>query len=146
MKQITPKLKYFAKAMRNSADNTVVFEKCTVFNKYNTPDQKYTSILNLCTQDNYILNEVIPYLKKTSNVKIYEKEAAEKYYGKPMKLSYDLFGITDYWWILLAVNNYFDSQDFTGWNRLIIPVRSDMENIMDRVLYSNPDISNYIEN
>lgn len=145
MKQVNPRLKAFRLAMERSSENTVVFENCTVFNKYNTPDKKYDSVLNLCIQDNYILNEVVPYLKTISKVRLYTEEEAEKFYGKPMKLSMDLYGLTDYWWIVLAVNNYFVSQDFTGWNRLLIPERNDIETVLDRVLYSNPDVGNYVD-
>ena len=144
MKQITPKLKAFRTAMERSSDNTVVFENSTVFHKYNTPDNKYSSILNLCMQENYILNEIIPYLRTKATVKLYSPEIAEPFYCKPMKLSMDIYGLTDYWWILLAINGYFVSQDFIGWNRLLIPNRSDIENVLDRVLYSNAELGQYI--
>jgi len=145
MKQVIPKLRAFRQAMKRSAENTIVFENCTVFHKYNTPDNRYTNVLNLCVQENYILNEIVPYLKTKSTVKLYTPELAEPFYGKPMKLSYDLYGITDYWWLIMAVNGYFVSQDFTGWNRLLIPARSDIENILDRALYSNSEIGQYVE-
>lgn len=101
--------------------------------------------MNLCEQNNYILDEIVPYLKSVAKVRLYTEEEAEPFYGKPMKLSYNLFGLTDYWWLILAVNGYFVSQDFTGWTRLILPEKSDIETILDRALYSNSDIGKQID-
>lgn len=141
MKEASVNLKAFRTAMERSLTNTIAFENCTEFIKYN--NSKYTDPLGLCLQNNYILNEVIPYLKTSSEIKTYKKEIAEDYYGKPMKLSYDEYGITDYWWIIMAVNDYFFSQDFINWETLIIPSRSDISKVMDKALYSNESIGEY---
>jgi hypothetical protein len=144
MKQLSIPLTAFRKAMNETGKNTVVFENCTVFNKYVSDDGKYTSVLNLCSQDNYILNEVIPYLKTVAKVEIFTEKQAEQYYGKPMKLSMYYYNVTDYWWILLAINNYFVSRDFVGWDRLLIPDRADLEKVIDKVLYANENIGKYV--
>lgn len=143
MKESTVNLKAFRNAMERSLTNTIAFENCTEFIKYN--DSKCISDLNLCLQNNYILNEIVPHLKSKSEVRIYEDEKAETYYGKPMKLSYDEYGITDYWWIILAVNDYFFSQDFINWNSLIIPSKSDIAEVIDKALYSNESIGSTVE-
>lgn len=143
MKEASVNLKAFRSAMERSLTNTIAFENCTEFIKYN--NSKYTDPINLCLQNNYILNEVVPYLKTVSTIKTYGKEKAEPYYGKPMKLSYEEYGITDYWWIILAVNDYFFSQDFINWENLIIPSRAEISKVMDKALYSNDSIGKYTD-
>ena len=144
MKEASVNLKAFRTAMTRSLTNTVAFENCTEFIKY-SGSSKYADPINLCEQNNYILNEVVPYLKTNSDIKIYSKEIAKSYYGKPMKLSYDEYGITDYWWIILAVNDYFFSQDFINWTSLILPSKSDISKVMDKALYSNESIGETVE-
>lgn len=140
MKQSNVKLKYFKKAMENSKDNTVVFENCTNYEKY--ASDKHKSILNLCLQNNFILNDLVPHLKDTSKIKVFEESDKQKYYCKPLKLSYDYYGTIDYWWIIMAVNGYSIPQDFTGWDTLIMPERSDMETIIDKSVYSGAELGN----
>jgi hypothetical protein len=144
MKQVTATPTVFKQSMEKTSENTVVFENCTTFEKYNSPNEKYTNVLNLCVQNNYILNEIIPYLKTIADVKLYDEEVAKEYYGKPMKLSMYYYGVIDYWWIILAMNNYFVSRDFVGWTRLLIPSKAQIEQIIDKALYSNSDIGKFI--
>ena len=136
---VNPKL--FRDTYRKSIENTTNFENCSSFTKYNYEEKPIDSSLGLCLADNYILTTIVPYLKEKSNIKVYDKEVAEKnYYGKPMKLSYDEYGVTDFWWIILAVNGYFNPRDFINWETLIIPTINEIESIIDKELYVNKDI------
>ncbi len=133
--------KVFRDTYRKSMENTINFENCSSFTKYNYEDKPIDSKLSLCLADNYIMTTVIPYLKDKSETKLYDKETAERYYyGRPMKLSLDEYGVTDFWWIILAVNGYFNPRDFINWDSLIIPKINDIESIIDKELYVNPDI------
>ena len=140
MKQTIVHLNNLKKAMELSKTNTVVFENCTNFEKYSS--DKYNSILNLCVQNNFILNELVPHLKAVSKIKTFNDEEKAMYYYKPLILAYDYYGSTDYWWIVLAVNGFFLAQDFTGWDSLIMPERSDMESILDKQMYSGTELGN----
>ena len=132
--------KVFRESYRNSIENTVNFENCSSFVKYNYEDKPIKSSLGLCLADNYILTTVVPYLKEKSSIKIYDIETAKnKYYGKPMKLSLDEYGVTDFWWIILAVNGYFNPRDFINWESLIIPTINEIEAIIDKEAYVNKD-------
>ena len=140
MKQTMVHLNNFKKAMETSKSNTVVFENCTNFEKY--ASDKYSSVLNLCIHNNYILDEIVPYLKTKSKIKIFNEDERRMYYSKPLKLAYDYYGSTDYWWLILAVNGFFSPQDFINWTSLIMPERSDMESIIDKHIYSSSELGN----
>ncbi len=140
MKKANVDKKQFRNTFDKSVENTMNFENCSTFDKYNYEDNPIESDLGLCLADNYVLNTVVPYLKNNSKNKLYEKGTAKKYYGKPMKLSYDTYGVIDYWWIILAVNGYFNPRDFINWETLIIPTVNEIESIVDRELYINKDI------
>ena len=130
---------YIASA-ENTKDNTTNFENCSLFTKYDYEDDPIGNALNLCYSDNYILSTIIPYLKDKADIKLYSKEEASEYYGQPMKFSYDEYGSTEFWWIILAINGYFNPREFTGWTQLVIPSMSTIEQIIDRELYVNEDI------
>lgn len=128
----------------NTAENTVNFENCSSFTKYDYEDKNKSvgTALNLCYSENYILNTIIPYLKENSEIRLYDKEEAEQYYGQPMKFSYDEYSSTEFWWIILAINGYFNPREFTGWTQLVVPTLTTLEQIIDRELYVNEDIGN----
>ena len=140
MKKAYVNQKIFRDTYIKSIENTMNFENCSVFEKYNYEDNPVESELGLCLADNYVLNVIVPYLKNVSINKLYSKETAEEYYKKPMKLSLDEYGVVDYWWIILAVNGYFNPRDFINWETLIIPTVNEIESIMDKELYVNKDI------
>ena len=125
---------------KNAVNNTVNFENCSEFVRYDYEDKskKKGSVLNLCYSENYIMRDIVNYLKESSDMKFYSESEREKYYGKPMYLSYIEYGVTDYWWIILAVNGYFNPYEFSGWETLIIPNENDIEKIMDKEMYVNP--------
>ena len=141
MKKAYVNNKQFRETYRKSVENTVNFENCSSFTKYNYEDNPIDSKLGLCLADNYIMSTIIPYLKEKSEIKVFTKEVAkDKYYGKPMKLSYDEYGVTDYWWIILAINGYFNPREFINWESLIIPSINDIESIIDKEMFINSDI------
>lgn len=141
MKKAYVNQKLFRDTFNKSVENTINFENCSTFEKYNYANNPIESVLGLCVSDNYVLNVVVPHLKSISKNKLYKKETAkELYYGKPMKLSLDEYGVIDYWWIILAVNGYFNPRDFINWETLIIPTVNEIESVIDRELYVNKDI------
>lgn len=142
MKQVTVNLKAFRTACEKMQDNGIAFENCSEYTKYNDENNSMTDPLGLCVVNNYILSYIIPYLKTSKNttVKTYSERSAKQYYGKPQLLAYELFGTVDYWWVILAINDYFISQEFKGWTKLLIPSKNDIESVMDKLDYSNDTI------
>lgn len=125
---------------KNALNNTTNFENCSEFVRYDyeDKDKRKGSVLNLCYSENYIMRDIIEYLKQNSTLEYFKEEERKKYYGKPMYLSYDKYGVIDYWWVILAVNGYFNPYEFSGWETLIIPNENDIEKIIDKEIYVNP--------
>ena len=126
----------------NAVKNTTNFENCSTFTEYNYDDDsdKITNTLNLCIPDNYILEEIVPYLKDNSPSILFTEEQRNSFYGKPMSVSKSYYGVTDYWWIILAVNGYFSASEFKGWNALLMPEIATISKILDKVSFTNDDL------
>ena len=141
MKNVVPQSMMFFKNQQRTKDNTILFENCSVFKPYNYEiNSKYKSALGLCEIENYILIEVVPYLKLVSPTQLYSEEKARLYWGRPLALSYNIYGTTDFWWLLLAVNGYSCPQDFINWTRILVPEISVIESIMDKESFCNDEI------
>lgn len=132
----------FIANMRQALDNTLNFENHSTFTDYNYEDTSKVvdESLGLCQEDDYIVNNLMSYLKVHSNIKAYTKETASKYYYNPVKLSMDTYGTIDYWWVILCANGYFNARDFHDFTELVMPDKSTMENIIDKELYAESDI------
>lgn len=140
MQDVVGNPKFLRKCFEKTKNNTINFENCTIFEKYDYRDNEKGTSLGLFYPNNYILNTIVPYLKANSNIKKYSEEDAEKYYGKPLALSMHEYGTIDYWWIILAVNGYFNAVEFTGWKQLIIPAKYEISNIIDKEMYVDDTI------
>lgn len=122
---------------KQAQSNTLNFENCSTFTEYDHEDKGIGSAYGLCYDENYIVNNIIPYLKKTAEFKSFSDAEKEEYKCKPMKLSYDIYGTIDYWWILLCVNGYMYPSDFHSFDVLIVPSISDIETIIDKEVFTN---------
>ena len=139
MVQATIKTKSPIQAAKLALKNTLNFENCAFFTKYDyaESDKALGSSLNLYWQDNFILNTIVPYLKNHSDIKEFTDSDKDAYYEKPMALSYYTYGTIDYWWVILAVNGYFNPQEFTGFDKLYIPDKNTIAQIIDKMEYSD---------
>lgn len=128
--------------MRRSKVNSTNFENCSEFKEYDYENEtsKVGSSLGLCYSENYILNSVVPYLKENGEMKAFSEKEVEKYSYRPMSMSFDLYGVIDYWWIILAVNGYKNPADFHSFNALIIPTVSEIESIFDKEVFANENV------
>jgi hypothetical protein len=129
----------FRLSISRSLENTLNFENHTQFEKYESDNEKkrVPSTLNLCLHHNYIFDTIIPYLRNTSVLEPVTDKEREEYCRNPMKLSYDKYGVVDYWWILLAVNGFFNPYEFHDFYYLRIPTKSEIASIIDRELFNN---------
>jgi hypothetical protein len=139
MKQGKIILNNFKENIKRSLDNTLNFENHTIFEKYDYEQEskKTGSILNLCFQYNFIYTILVPHLREVSPLQAMSKDDREKFNHNPFKLSYYKYGIIDYWWILLAVNGYFNPSEFHDFYFLRIPLKSDISSILDREMFNN---------
>lgn len=138
--KLSPTTYDILESQRKSKDNSLNFEKCSYFEKYENSLKGITSQLGLCMGDNMILKRLIPYLKGKSKTKIYAKEAAKRFYNRPLALSYEEYGRIDFWWIILAINDYINPQDFHDWTSLIIPSLEEISLTFDKESYLNNEI------
>jgi hypothetical protein len=129
----------FKSAISRSLENTLNFENHTIFEKYDyeEDDRKVGSALNICLHHNYIFDTIIPYLRNNSALEVISDADRQSFKKNPMKLSYYKYGVIDYWWILLAVNGYFNSHEFQDFEYLRIPTKQEIATILDREMYNN---------
>jgi hypothetical protein len=129
----------FKSTISRSLENTLNFENHTIFEQYNfeDDDKKVESSLNICLHHNYILDTIIPYLRANSILESISEADREAFKRNPMKLSYYRYGVTDYWWIILAVNGYFNPYEFQDFEYLRLPTKSEIATIIDREMYNN---------
>ena len=71
--------------------------------------------------DNIIIDRYLPIIKNTSKIITLPTSESSRYYGDPKRLSLDYFGVTDYWWVILIINEYNSVYDFVGWNSILVP-------------------------
>ena len=137
-------IKYdFITTMKNALENSMNFENHTEFTPYEyiSDTEVMKSFLGLCESKNYILENILPHLKEKSKMIEFNEEERLIYTGNPMKLSYDQYGLIDYWWLIMAVNGYFNPDDFRDFKTLIIPYKEEIAQILDKEVFANPYFS-----
>ena len=132
----------FTKNIANSLDNSLNFENCSIFTKYDFEDTASAlgSAFGLCDQRNYIIEELVPYLKENAEMRAFSEDEIKNFEYRPMALSVYYYNVIDYWWIILAVNGYFNPREFHSFKTLIIPVKSDIETVLNRELFANSKV------
>jgi hypothetical protein len=142
MKQMKVNEKNFTTYISNMCENTLNFEKSSKFTSYvaESSIKGGTSLFNLYLIDSIIIDEIVPYLKSVSDVKLYNENDEYKYRQRPMVLSKDIYGYIDYWYIILAVNNYLSPYEFKGFKKLYIPDQSVIEELINKKLYKDKTV------
>jgi hypothetical protein len=142
MKIMNPLLSDFTSSIERTSKNTLCFENSSVFTPYVNPNGTTgdSTILGLYKINNVILEKLIPYLKSVSSFTMMSEDQEKKYRNKPMLLSYDTYGLIDYWYILLAINGYISPYEFKHFKYLYIPAVSDIESIVDAEFYKKTNI------
>lgn len=120
--------------------NTLNFENCSNQILYRNPDMSIvdTTSRSLRLYDNVVLTTLIDTIKSTSALRSFNEEEVQKYRYRPHRLCMDIYGVTDYWWILLAVNGMMSVYDFENFSILLIPEESTIQMEVDAELYSHP--------
>jgi hypothetical protein len=139
MKQGKTIITNFSETIKRSLENTLNFENHTIFEKYDyeQENKKVGTVLNLCLKHNFIQNTLIYYLRETSPLESMSDTDRKEFDRNPLKLSYHKYGVIDYWWILLAVNGYFNPSEFHDFHFLRIPLKSTISSILDKEMFNN---------
>ncbi len=112
MKKMKPNLRAFISSHKRMRDNSLMFENISEVDR----------VGDINTYTISILSEYLPELIANSSTHRFETvNDAEKYYHRPKRLSKDLYGVSDYWWILLAVNSYVNIDEFKDFNWVLVP-------------------------
>ena len=122
MKQYKPINSQFINTYRNIINNTLQFENiCSI--EPVTTDSNMASKYNLQIWECELLTTYLPSIIENANMITFSSlVVAQKYYNNPHRLSMDNFGVSDYWFLILAMNNYqsrFDFHDFI--DQLLLP-------------------------
>jgi hypothetical protein len=148
MKQTKIIINNFTESIKRSLVNTLNFENISLYEKYDYEEdkKKLGSLLNLCVTKNFVYDTVIPYLREHSPLEAMSENDRKIYFRNPMKLSYDRYGVIDYWWLILGINGYFNPYEFHDFMYLRIPSTNSVATIIDKELYNNKNYGIIPEN
>ena len=137
MKRFSPISSNFIATYSQISQNSLQFEN--ICNTEPVAKNSDSSRYNLQMWECELLTTYLPsIIDNAKMVQFLNKKRAQKYYYNPQRLSMDNFGVSDYWFLILAMNNYrsrFEFKDFE--NMLFIPdvnyvgqIITDLEKLM----------------
>jgi hypothetical protein len=117
--------------------NTLNFEQSSLYRPYlDEEDASSESILSLYEIDNVIIQTLIPILKQSSSIRDFSRDEEHRYQFRPMGLSKAIYGMIDYWYILLAVNDYASPYEFKNFRSLLVPTQNQLESVLDQIKFN----------
>ena len=100
----TPEMSHtISELIENGNNSTLTYDKFCIYEKLN--DELYVPFKN-------ILNDYLDDLKGLSLVVELSNSEYNKYLYKPRLLAYDIYGSTDLYYVILAINNIFNEKQF----------------------------------
>lgn len=112
--------------------NSLQFEIASSLDYYSNPDIPLAE-----TSDHQLKLYRIPLLERiddilmTSTLATFETPRdAELLFHRPKLLSYNRYGVTDYWWLILAINGFDSVYDFKDFEYLWIPDQNTVKKII----------------
>lgn len=104
---------------KNIANNSLQFENMCTIESFDTNKDK--SRLGLLDWSNELLTIYLPSIIDNGNlIDIRSEENQRRYSMNPHRLSKDKTGITDYWYLILAMNSYRNIYEFKDFTTLIL--------------------------
>lgn len=121
MKKYTPSASDFTETYARISKNSLQFENsCTVTDISDVVKEK--SKYNIKQWENELITTYLPSIIENGQTLSVTSISRKLYKMNPQRLSIDYFGISDYWYIILAMNNYTNIFDFKNFsNVLLIP-------------------------
>ena len=127
----------FQTNITRALNNTTNFEQSSTYEKYrDEEDADSTSALDLYNIESVIINQVAPILKTVAETRRYDERDEARYRFRPMQLSKDVYGMVDFWYIILAVNDFQSPYEFKDFKTLLVPTQSQIETIMDQAKFN----------
>lgn len=134
------KIKDYIATINDQIFSTLSFENiCNTF-EYSNPESAQLSITSrgLRLYENVVLDKLLDILRNNSKIRAFTDEELNKYRFRPKFLSLDIYGVTDYWWIILAVNGLTNDSEFENFFTLLIPDKDMVRKYIDMELFKDP--------
>lgn len=127
----------FFETIGQMMENSVLIENSSRIDSYiNEELTDYSTTdrgLNHC--ENWFIEKHYQRLKDTADsILLSSPEDRVKYNGDPARLSYDKFGTTDYWYIILLINDMSHPDEFRNMTNCYIPNINEVESIIEEEL------------
>lgn len=135
----------YSRTIENLNKNTLTFENATTREFYEDPNipSMEKTVTNLTFFEIPIF-DLLPAFRAKSYYQRFHRNDIQKYEFKPKLLSFDLYKYTDFWYIILAMNGYSSVYDFKNFKVLELPKLEVVEEYIDKLKYTNPDIGFYV--
>ncbi len=134
------KIKDYIATINDQIYSTLSFENiCNTF-EYSNPESAQLSITSrgLRLYENVVLDKLLDIFRSNSKIRAFTDEELNKYRFRPKFLSFDIYGVTDYWWIILAVNGLTNDSEFENFFTLLIPDKDVVRKYIDMELFKDP--------
>lgn len=120
----------FKNTYANTSENSLAFENVCDTETFDT--NKESSRLGIKHWEHALLTTYLPSIIENSSIMdISSDELRRKYSKNPQRLSADIFTITDYWYLILAINNYTSLFEFKDFDRpILVPNSSYIDSII----------------
>lgn len=112
----------FHDSITTTAKNTLNFENsCAIFDYINNELENYkTSNRKLKYFDIIFITKYYDVLVDSATKAVLSPEQQRRYYRNPKLLSYDRYGVIDFWYLILLLNGWNSAYDMIDLNRSIL--------------------------
>jgi hypothetical protein len=132
----------FDKTVERFSKNTFVFENHSFIERYVNKDylSYKESDLGLFFMSNIIIEKYLLRIKEDCTTKVLDEDQKQRYNLNPFLTSYEILGSSNYWWIILAVNDMISINEWTNLPNIInIPNINALRILVTQELYTNKE-------
>ena len=131
-------LKDFIKTNERIANNSLMFDNICekeVLKDESSPNNKNKS--NIQLYRNIIIDRYIEDLIENADTyKVSNNTDYELLKFNPKLLSELLYGVSDYWWLILSMNGYMSVYEFRDFDVLLVPNEDHVDSIMTEIIFN----------
>lgn len=134
------KIKDYTATINDQIYSTLSFENVCNSYEYSNPESAQLAITSrsLRLYDNIVLDKMLDVIRAGSKIRAFTDDELNKYRFRPKYLSLDIYGVTDYWWIIMAVNGMTNDSEFENFFTLLIPDKELVRKYIDMELFKDP--------
>ncbi len=127
-------------SMSRTAGNTLNFENCSNKYEYGSMEtsSQGSSSRGMQYYDNIVLSRLIDYIIQNATPRTFSVAEMNMYRYRPKRLSLATYGVVDYWWLILAINQIPSVLKFNNFSTLLMPDQSTTQDAIDQELFANP--------